>query len=120
MIKRIFLCICLLFAAQAFAMADTVLTENFNNIATLAGAGWALINQSAPLEPRGGFRGIPASLRRNPVLPTTTSPPSTSCGRRRQHQQLAPDSGSFYQQRRLDRLLYPLSRGVCGPVGVEA
>ena len=57
MMKRIFLCICLLFAAQGFAMADTVLTEGFDDVSALAGAGWALINQSAPPGATGWFQG---------------------------------------------------------------
>jgi hypothetical protein len=36
-----------LFALPAFA--DPVLIENFDNVATLGAAGWALINNSSPI-----------------------------------------------------------------------
>jgi hypothetical protein len=37
-----------LFAAAAPARADILLTENFDNIATLSGSGWAQVNNSSP------------------------------------------------------------------------
>lgn len=58
MIQRIALCICLLLAVQGVASAD-ILTENFDNIATLPGAGWALINNSSPVGTTGWFQGNP-------------------------------------------------------------
>ena len=55
MLKTILLCACLLFAAQGIATAD--ISENFDNIALLPGAGWAEVNNSAPLGTTGWFQG---------------------------------------------------------------
>jgi hypothetical protein len=56
MTKRVFLFICLLCAANAIAAAG-ILAENFDNIATLPGAGWAAVNNSAPLGTTDWFQG---------------------------------------------------------------
>jgi hypothetical protein len=50
----------LLIAAASPLCAGTVLSEDFDNIATLAGNGWTLVNNSAPLGTTGWFQGIPA------------------------------------------------------------
>jgi hypothetical protein len=70
MIQRIALCICLLFAVQGIASAD-IFTEDFDNIATLPGAGWALINNSAPLGSTGWFQGNPG------IFPALAGPPES-------------------------------------------
>lgn len=57
MIKRISLFVCLLFVAHGIALADVMLAENFDNIATLPGAGWAQVNNSLPLGTTAWFQG---------------------------------------------------------------
>lgn len=47
--------LCLLFTASAFA--DTVLTENFNSVAALAGNGWVVVNNSSPTGSTDWFQG---------------------------------------------------------------
>jgi hypothetical protein len=51
-IRKAFLSVTLL-AATVAANANTILTENFDDISTLTGAGWSLVNNSTP----GGFTG---------------------------------------------------------------
>jgi hypothetical protein len=48
-----------LLASSSASRADTLLSENFNNISTLAGNGWVLTNNSAPTGsiPEGWFQG---------------------------------------------------------------
>ena len=60
MIKSISLCIWLLFAAQSIAIADIVIAENFDNIATLPSAGWMFIDNSSPRGTASWFQGNPA------------------------------------------------------------
>lgn len=55
MLKSILLCACLLSAAQGIATAD--IAENFDDIALLPAAGWAEVNNSAPLGATGWFQG---------------------------------------------------------------
>ena len=47
----------LLLAVAGSAAAAPILSEHFNNIATLPGAGWAQINNSAPAGTTGWFQG---------------------------------------------------------------
>jgi len=44
-------------AVGGLAQATPVLTENFDNIATLSGSGWGLVNNSSPLGDRNWFQG---------------------------------------------------------------
>ena len=46
-----------LFASAA--IADTILVENFDSVATLGAGGWALINNSSPVGSTGWFQGNP-------------------------------------------------------------
>ena len=41
------------------AFATPILSENFNDISTLAGSGWVLINNSSPLGTTDWFQGLP-------------------------------------------------------------
>jgi len=50
----------LLLAVAGSAAAAPILTEHFDNIATLPGAGWVQINNSAPAGTTGWFQGNPA------------------------------------------------------------
>ncbi len=50
--------VCLL-SVSAFAHAATLLSEGFDNISTLPGSGWVLINNSAPPGTTGWFQGDP-------------------------------------------------------------
>jgi hypothetical protein len=47
----------ILFVAVGTAQSATVLSENFDNISSLPGAGWALINNSSPIGTTGWFQG---------------------------------------------------------------
>ena len=42
------------------AFADTILIQNFDNVATLGAAGWVLTNNSSPVGTTGWFQGNPA------------------------------------------------------------
>jgi hypothetical protein len=46
-----------LLAATSVANADIILTENFDNISTLSGAGWSLVNNSTPGGATGWYQG---------------------------------------------------------------
>lgn len=46
-------------AFSAFAHGATLLTEGFDDVSTLAGSGWASINNSSPLGSTGWFQGNP-------------------------------------------------------------
>lgn len=52
------LCALLLLAAQQVS-ASTILSENFDNVANLVPAGWAIVNNSAPLGTTDWFQGNP-------------------------------------------------------------
>ena len=58
----------LLAAASSVVLGAPLLSEGFDDIATLPGAGWVLINDSAPPGGTGWFQGIPA------VFPAATGP----------------------------------------------
>ncbi|MBZ5586499.1 MAG: choice-of-anchor J domain-containing protein [Acidobacteriia bacterium] len=60
--SRSLLCSAILLTLSAVAPADSLLVENFNDVPSLAGAGWALINNSAPLGTAGWFQGNPAAF----------------------------------------------------------
>lgn len=49
-------------AASSVVLGAPLLSEGFNDIATLPGDGWVLINDSAPPGSTGWFQGIPALL----------------------------------------------------------
>ena len=70
MAKRVFLFICMLCVANAIATAG-ILAENFDNIATLPGAGWAAVNNSDPLGTTGWFQGNPL------IFPSQAGPPES-------------------------------------------
>jgi hypothetical protein len=54
--SKLFIIVVLLMFAPA-VWADIVLDEGFDNIATLPGSGWALLNNSSPLGVTGWFQG---------------------------------------------------------------
>jgi PEP-CTERM motif len=53
------LCAFLLLAAQCVS-ASTILSENFDNVANLVPAGWAIVNNSSPVGTTDWFQGNPA------------------------------------------------------------
>lgn len=44
-------------AVMSTAQASTLLSENFDDVTTLPGSGWAQINHSAPIGTTGWFQG---------------------------------------------------------------
>jgi hypothetical protein len=52
-------CMLILFVAVGAAQSGNLLSENFDNIATLPGTGWALVNNSSPVGSTGWFQGNP-------------------------------------------------------------
>jgi hypothetical protein len=46
-----------LLSASVSLNASTILTEGFDNVSTLAGSGWTLVNRSSPLGTTGWFQG---------------------------------------------------------------
>lgn len=55
------LAVALAAAASTASMADVVLSEGFDDVATLAGKGWAISNQSSPVGVSSWFQGNPVS-----------------------------------------------------------
>jgi hypothetical protein len=53
------------------AQASVLLSEGFDNIATLSGSGWVVINNSVPLGTTSWFQGVPA------VFPSQAGAPSS-------------------------------------------
>jgi hypothetical protein len=51
-------CFVVVLALATGAFADTI-SQNFDNISSLPGAGWALVNNSAPIGATGWFQGNP-------------------------------------------------------------
>lgn len=49
--------VCLLAAMPLTGRAATILSQNFDDISTLAGSGWVLVNRSAPAGTSGWFQG---------------------------------------------------------------
>src|SRR5215831_10026318 len=62
---------CLLVAGAGSMQAATLLSEGFDDITTLAGNGWALINNSSPAGTTGWFQGVPA------VFPSQSGAPNS-------------------------------------------
>lgn len=58
MIKKTWIAVAMLTAGSA-AQAGVVFTEDFDDITTLAGAGWTFVNNSSPLGSTGYFQGNP-------------------------------------------------------------
>ena len=55
--SKLLSCLFILFAAIGTAHSAVLLNENFDDMSTLPGNGWALINNSSPLGSTGWFQG---------------------------------------------------------------